>query len=130
MTAEPITTIALKNFEHRLPGIQARAIARAVIKYAVTKGAEAAAGGSNSTAGALVGLAGNVASAVSEAADLRAWTTLPGSIEVARLWVTPGQHEVDIRFFSASGSPVGAPRKVSVDLKPGERKIVSVRTFD
>ena len=41
--AEPVTKIAIKNFEYKLPAIKARAVARTIIKYVATKGAQAAA---------------------------------------------------------------------------------------
>ncbi|MCB9655487.1 MAG: hypothetical protein H6729_15305 [Deltaproteobacteria bacterium] len=134
--AEPVTNIALKNFAHQLPALQARAIARAIVKYVATKGAEAAvSGGSNASsgrkvAGALVGLFGNIAAAASEAADLRAWTLLPADIGVLRMWLPAGQHEVELTYHADSGAQLGRTDRVAVDLRPGMRKIVSVRTFD
>jgi hypothetical protein len=130
---EPVARIALDNYTHRLPAITARAIARAIIKYAATKGAEKAVKGSGNDGkraliGALVGIAGNVASAVSEAADLRAWTTLPAEIGVTRLWVPAGAQTVQVRYFAAGGQ-VGRTDQLEVTLNPGERKIISVRTL-
>jgi hypothetical protein len=131
---EPVSTIALKNFKKQQPGLTARAIARAVLKYAATKGTQKAVeGGGNDpnrkAAGALLGLAGNITAAATEAADLRSWTTLPSEIEVTRLWVAPGTHTIDLRFFSKSGGQVRT-MSVPVEVRNGERKIVSVRTFE
>jgi uncharacterized protein len=125
--AEPINEIVLKNFELRLPAIKTRAIARAVVKYAASKGAQAAAGG-DSAAGQLIGLAANVAAVVSEAADLRSWTTLPHSFRVARMWLPPGQHNVDVSFNEASGVPVGQKVTIPVTVEAGKRQIISVRS--
>ncbi len=131
---EPVTTIALKNFKAQQGGLTARAIARAVLKYAATKGTQKAVSGNGSdgkraAAGALLGLAGNIAAAATEAADLRSWTTLPGEIEVARLWVPPGQQTLDLKFFTQSGGQVRT-MSLPVSVKNGERKIISVRTFE
>jgi uncharacterized protein len=126
--AEPITEMVLKNFEFRLPAIKLRAIARATVKYVATKAAKEAAGGDN-LAGSLVGLAGNVASAASEAADLRSWTTLPGSVGVARVWLPAGQHTVKVAYHTSSGAPTGRIEQLTVNLKAGERRIVSVRSL-
>lgn len=127
--AEPITQMVMKNFEHRLPAIQLRAIARATVKYVATKGAQAAVGGDGNNgdralAGALVGLVGNVAAAASEQADLRSWTTLPASVNVARLWLPAGQHTIDVDYCN-----IGKSEKRTVDLKPGQRQIISVRNL-
>ena len=130
---EPVARIALDNYAHRLPAITARAIARATIKYVATKAAEKAVKGSGKDSkraliGALVGIAGNVASAVSEAADLRAWTTLPSEIGVTRMWLPPGEHTLQVRYFGPGGQ-LGRTDQVAVTLKAGERRIVSVRTL-
>jgi hypothetical protein len=129
--AEPISQIVLKNFEYRLPAIQARAIARAIVKYAATKTAQAGADKADKTgvAGALVGLAGNVASAASEAADCRSWTTLPSSVGVARMWLPAGHHQLEITFHNGSGAVIGSPQSIAVDVAAGEHKIVSVRSL-
>jgi hypothetical protein len=133
--AEPITAIVLKNFEHRLPAIKLRAIARAAVKYIATKAAEKVAGGGDNAssgrklAGALVGLAGNVAAAVSENADTRSWTTLPAGIGVARFWLPAGQHQIQITYHGSSGAQIGKVLSIPVELRPGERRIVSVRSL-
>jgi hypothetical protein len=105
-----------------------------VLKYAATKGTQKAVEGSGNdknrkAAGALLGLAGNITAAATEAADLRSWTTLPSEIDVTRLWVAPGTHNIELRFFNKGGSQVRT-MSVPVEVKNGERKIVSVRTFE
>lgn len=130
---EPIARIALDNYKHRLPAITARAIARAIIKYTATKATKKAVEGdgkdkNRAIIGAILGIAGNVASAASEQADLRAWTMLPAEIGVTRMWVPAGSHTVDVQFYGPSG-PMGRTEQFSVDLKEGERRIISVRTL-
>ncbi len=126
--AEPVAPIVLKNFELRLPGIKARALARAITKYATTQVAKAAGGGDKSTAGAILGLIGNIAAAVTEAADLRSWCMLPSEFRVARLWLPPGTHAVQVEYRDASGRSVGAPQTINVELSAGQRRLVSVRS--
>lgn len=134
--AEPVTEMVLKNFEHRLPAIKLRAIARATAKYIATKGTEAAVkGGEKSSsdrklAGALIGVLGNIAAAASEAADLRSWTTLPGAFAVGRLWLPPGQHKLEIEYLSHADIPTGRRESRTVDLKAGQRQILSIRTLE
>jgi uncharacterized protein len=131
---EPVSIIALRNFKKQQAGLTARAIARAVVKYAATKGTQKAVEGkgndaNRNAAGALLGLAGNITAAATEAADLRSWTTLPSEIGAARLFVPPGSHTIDLKFFNKSGAQVRT-LSVPVEVKNGERKIVSVRTFE
>lgn len=127
--AEPITDICLKNFSLRLPAIKARAVARAIVKYAATKAAQAAGGGSNSTAGALLGLAGNIVSAVTEAADMRSWNTLPSNFGVARLWLPPGPHTINVSFKDAGGLEVNRSQTFQVNVESGKRTVLSVRSM-
>ena len=128
--AEPLTQIVLENFKHRVGAIKARAIARAVIKYAATKGASAVAEGAGGKGwGALVGLAGNIAAAVSEAADLRSWTLLPAQVGVARVWLPPGDHTVAVTYHTSNGKKLGATDTFNVTIAPGTRQIVSVRSI-
>ena len=132
--AEPVTTIAMRNFKHQLPGIQARAIARFMVKYLATKGTKAAVEGGKKAsdeakaAGALIGLIGNIASVASENADLRSWNLLPSYFRVARVWVAPGQHTVKVTYADRRNQPVGGPLMVNVNARAGERRIISLRT--
>lgn len=132
---EPVASIALAQYAAQAPEIQARAVARAAIKYAATKAAsEAVKGGSNASseqrfAGALVGLIGNIAAAATEGADLRAWTTLPADFGAARVWVPPGTHEVRISYHGASGARLGSAETRTVTLGPNERRLISVRSL-
>lgn len=127
--AEPINSIVLKNFELRLPAIKTKAIARAIVKYLATKAASAVAGGSDSALGSIVGLAGNIAAAASEAADLRSWTTLPAQFNIGRLWLPAGTHTVEVTYHDAGGAQVGPGETLTVEVASGKRTIVSVRSI-
>lgn len=126
--AEPVTSIVLKNFEFQLPGLKARAIARAIVKYVATKAAKEAGGGSNSALGSILGLAANIAAVVTETADLRSWTLLPSEVRVARLWLPEGTHEVTVSYHTASGGQVGRVDRLSVTIGAGQKVVQSVRS--
>jgi len=132
--AEPVANIALAQFAEQEPAIQSRAVARAVVKYAATKAtSEAVKGGSDASdeqrfAGALIGLIGNIAAVASEAADLRAWTTLPADFGVARIWVPAGTHELEISYHNRNGKLVGHAETRTITLEPRERSVMSVRS--
>lgn len=153
--AEPVSAIALAQFRAREGTIKARAIARAALKYTATKvtsevvksaveesekGSEEDRGEKRRSgrraesegaelAGALVSLLGGVASAASEGADLRSWTLLPSRFDVARLWVPPGRHDVAVDLIDPSGRPFGRLHQSTMNLKPGSRVILSVRSL-
>jgi len=101
--AEPIGDIAIQSLANRKGRIQAKAIARATTKYLATRAASQAARRDSELAGALTFLAGNVASAVSEQADLRAWETLPDRILMGRVLLAPGTYRIQVQFTGAGG---------------------------
>jgi hypothetical protein len=122
---EDIGSIAVMNLENRLTRIKVKAIARATTKYLATKAASKAA---EDQGGALVGLlvqvAGNVAAAASEKADLRHWRMLPAEIRVGRILVPPGQYEGEIRFVNASGLQISKRIMGSCTVQAGEKKFL------
>lgn len=127
--AEPITRIVMKSFQLQLPGIKARAVARAAVKYTGTKGSQAVAkeaGGAGLAA--VVGLLGTVVSVATEAADLRSWTLLPAEIGVARLWLPPGKQEIVVRYYGGGLAP--RIDRFTVDVVAGAKHLISVRTFE
>ena len=107
--ALPISEIAVKTMADKMHRIFRDAIIRVIAKTAASKGAGAAgqAAGGGGAGGKLAGwLAEKGTSAAMQAmeeADKRAWTTLPARIDVARLWVKPGTHNISI------GMPGGRP---------------------
>jgi hypothetical protein len=130
VVAEPVATIAVKNFERQEGAIKARAVARAAIKYAATKASAAAVRGDGqdsgrNLAGALVNLIGNAASAASEGADLRSWNLLPAEFHIARLWVEPGARPVRVETQGSRELLL----ETTLDLEPGARRILSVRSL-
>ncbi|MGF1509636.1 MAG: COG3014 family protein [Myxococcota bacterium] len=134
-TLEPVDRIASAQFEAQLPGIKARTIARAAIKYAAVAGLKRAVGGGRDAsderrlAGTLVGLFGSIAGAAVEAADLRAWTTLPAEFGATRLWVPPGSHRVDVQYVGRNGGVVSSAAPITVRVRPGERRILNYRSL-
>ncbi len=123
--ALPISAIAVKAMRDKLPRIWKDAIIRAVTKAATTKGAGAA--GHAAGGGLLGGLVEKVTSAAMQAteeADKRAWTTLPSRIEVARLFVPAGVHNVQVHL------PRGGRANITgVKVKAGKRVLITYRTL-
>jgi uncharacterized protein len=132
--AQPITAIAVQNLADHMGRIQAKAIARAVAKYIAAKAAQAAGnavGDKNSGLGAALWLAGaafQVASYVAEEADKRSWITLPSDIFVGQAFIDPATTSLDVEFLDAAGNVVERAA-IPVELKAGETKFVSYRTF-
>jgi hypothetical protein len=74
--------------------------------------------------GELAGFFANVASAVSERADTRSWSLLPGNILMARLPLAAGKYDLTATYYSASGNTLGS-HDFSVVVKSGRKTFVS-----
>lgn len=97
-----------------------RMIARVIAKDQASRAAGRAAG----NLGPLVRLATSVAGAVTERADTRAWTSLPDTLQVLRVPV-PANKVVRVKVDPNAGPPT----EFSVNLRPGEKTLVRLRTF-
>ena len=86
---------AQRAFKEKEVTIVMRAIGRALAKYIASN----AASNQDQGLGALVNLLG----VVTETADTRSWTTLPGSIELARLDLEPGTYRIDVDVVDPNG---------------------------
>lgn len=102
------TALAEQALSSRMPGITTKALARAAMKFAA---AEAATHGSQHAVskddapwvGLIVGLITHGLAVASEAADTRSWRTLPDEIQIARLWVPPGEYQSRIQTVTRGG---------------------------
>lgn len=127
--ALPINRIARETLRDRLPRIFKGAVVRAIAK-ASSRAVAARANDKlkgRSKAGWLLGFAidvsTDVATRASEEADKRTWSTLPGRVEVARLWVPAGTHDVTLAL--PGGETVAVHR---VHVEAGERVFLAHRT--
>ena len=85
-----------------------RAAARSALKYGA---AEAAGYGTraavNGDEGQLIGFLVmaiiKMIAVASEEADIRTWQTLPGEIQIGRLWLTPGEYTVTMEPINNGG---------------------------
>ena len=127
------TSLAERTLSDQLPGIAVKAVARAVVKYGlaegVGRGAHAAAG---KDAGPLVGIiVGSLAKAwavASEEADKRTWQTLPDEIQIARLWVPPGDYQVHLQSTNRQGV-AGREEIRTISIHAGEARVLTERVM-
>jgi hypothetical protein len=106
---EDIDALARYSLEQEMPGIMARATARAVVKY----NTQHTANENSSFAGLLM----TITNLVTERADTRSWTTLPQEIELRRVLLPVGEHQVQIQMLNAAGRVVDVIDK-TVTIKP------------
>lgn len=120
-----VTALADKALSDRLPGITAKALARAATKYALAEGAargaqHAAGRDAGPWVGLLVGLLAHGFAVASEEADKRSWQTLPDEIHLARLWVPPGRYQAHIGGVGQTNDSAGTKAARNLTLSEGE----------
>ncbi len=124
-----IHAVAEKSLADGYDSLVLRAVARTAIKMATAEGialgARAAVGKKNRDwVGPLVGGIARVLALTTEEADIRSWRTLPGEIQLARIWIEPGEYSVainsrDIRLHGAEA--VSSSR---LQLRAGETQFL------
>ena len=114
-TVEDIDRLARYSLEQDMPGIMARATARAVVKYNSQKTAS-----ENSS---IAGLLMTVTNLATERADTRSWTTLPLEIQLQRALLPVGEHTAQVQFLNSAGMVVDVIEQVVV-IKPRRQSFV------
>lgn len=112
---ENVDQLARDNLEARMPGIVLRAIGRVVVKKKLAHEAR--------QKNELAGFLADVVNLATERADTRSWTTLPASIQVARLTLPPGEHTIHL---TNTGTSDPNDAGYTVKLSPGDKKVLSV----
>lgn len=72
----------------------------------------------------IAGLLFNVYSVASEVADTRSWSSLPDTIQVFRTQVPAGER-LRVRIQPDAGKPA----EETIELRPGEKRLLRLRTF-
>lgn len=120
---EDVNVIAEKSFNDRLPAIIARAVARLVVKN--TAAQEAKKKMEDNPYAALLNLATDAATNISERADTRTWSLIPGNIQMARLALPAGTYNLTATYYGASGNVVGSREFTGVEVKDGKKAFLS-----
>jgi uncharacterized protein len=136
---EDVENTAVKNLDEKYGTMFAKAAAGIVTKavVAVTAGvvARQAAkkiGGSVGTFSGLIGAATGAAAGAGLGAnikpDLRCWHTLPANYQIRRLFLKPGDYDMNIEFLAADGSVVET-RTEKVSIAAGKKTLLNYRTL-
>ena len=104
-----------------MPAIIARSLARVSIKNEIVDETR------NNTE--LLSFALNIATFLTEQADIRAWNTLPQQILVMRLDLQPGSHNINLKL-SGSSLPGTTQSWENVNINRGEAKLLSYHLPD
>ena len=127
---EDVSAIAQKALAERQALIRTRAVARATIKFILSKTATNEAEkkyGKNSWQALATKAGSAVLSAATETSDTRAWATLPAQFLLARMPLAPGDHQVTVHYLTAQGEIV-LTRTFPVTIRKGQRAYLHDRT--
>ncbi len=127
---EDVSAIAQRALEERQALIRTRAVARATIKYILSKAATDEAKkkyGQYSWQALATKAATSAISAATETADTRGWATLPAQFLLARMPLPPGDHQVTVRYLGPQGELI-LTRTFTVTIRKGQRAYLHDRT--
>ena len=119
---EDINAIGEKSFNDRLPTIIARGLARMAVKNIASQAAKKQAGDN-----LLFNLAADLGTNLSERADTRTWSLIPGNILMARLSLAASGKPVDVTatYYDAHGNILRTQEFKGLELKPGKKTFIS-----
>lgn len=118
--AEDINAIAIQNLRDRIM----REIGEAVIRTALKLAASEVARKKNEG----LGLAMNLASAISERADTRNWQTLPHGIFYTRITLPPGTHNLTLQTMGPGTTTREQP--ITVEVRQGRTAFVTFSSLE
>ena len=88
-------------------------------------GARSAAGKKNRNwVGPLVGGIARVFALATEEADIRSWRTLPGEIQLARIWIEPGEYSVTLNSGHIQLGDAESSSSPLLQLQEGETQFL------
>ena len=116
-TITDIGTMAVEQHEAVYPRIVGEAIVRRVVKKAVVYGAKEVLGVDKYSWQSLLMDVGGVIWEATENADTRCWGLLPDKIQVLRLELPAGTHQITLQSLNAGGYPLGRPVSQTVDIQ-------------
>jgi len=116
----------IRAFNRQAPEMLVKSVARAAVKYAVVQAIEDGARKEDETLGDVAAVVGNAFAALTERADTRSWTLLPAQIQLVRLPLPPGRHDVWVVADGGAGRTLDIGE---VDVRPGRVTVVSVRAW-
>ncbi|GJL63846.1 MAG: hypothetical protein NPIRA04_25000 [Nitrospirales bacterium] len=127
-----LDAVASKNLDDESTALVVRAVARAAMKMAaavgIGYGTQAAVNKQSHAWVALVAVSvAKILAILTEEADIRTWRTLPGEIQVTRLWVPPGTYDIVVDSYDTLGKLLPSHIAQEVTLKSGESHFLTQR---
>ena len=134
-----IESIAVKNLEDDYNRLYMKVAAGIAVKAAAAIGAGIAAKKAAEQFGQLKAFSGVIGTAAGAAVgagllsqmkpDLRCWHTLPANFQLGRIFLSPGDYKITVKFLNANGAEIYPSKQSRVEIKKGEKTIFNYRTL-
>jgi hypothetical protein len=98
-----------------------RTVLRGLAKYLTYRAADKQGEG--------LGLLANIFNVATEVADTRSWLTLPDQIQLVRVPLPPGRHDLDLQLEDTSGRSLGVISVPGVDIRTGDWTFLAHRVY-
>jgi len=118
-TIVDVGAMAERQQEAYYPEIVARAVARRVLKKGVLYAAQEVTDVQQGSLMSLGVMAAGVAWEATENADTRCWALLPDTIQVLRVELPVGEHEIDLRPVGQGGTEFASSARTRVQIYDG-----------
>jgi len=118
-TITDVGRMAVEQYDAIYPRVIAEAVVRRVVKKAVIYGAMEATGTKKDSLQNFAFDALGVAWEASESADTRCWGLLPEKIQVLRLELPAGEHQITLQKIGATGYSMGTSSTATVSIQNG-----------
>ncbi len=130
---EDMSGVAMANYDRIMPMIQARAVARALVKagvaYAVTETVDKSSK-RNDAARWLTQIGLLAAQIATEHVDIRCWAFLPGQARVTTLKLQPGKYRVRVVYSGMGGGAAHVTPWKDVDVGTGPLRAIVTHYWD
>ncbi len=123
-TITDIGRMAKEQSDALLPYVVARAVVRRTLKNGIVYGVKEAAGIEKNSLPDLALHVAGIAWQATESADTRCWGVLPEKIQVLRVELPAGKHQLALRPLNAHNSPQGPAATTVVDIANGRNTYV------
>lgn len=114
-----LEAIAIRNLDDQMTTLALKQVLRSAVKGAMAKTAR-------DQGGWVAEMLANFYNVFTEHADLRCWQTLPQNMQVARVFLPSGRHELVFALHGKTGGRL-QEREFVLDVRPGETIFVSAR---
>ncbi|NBT60078.1 hypothetical protein EBT16_15005 [bacterium] len=123
-TLEDIENTAIQELEQRRAALVAKKVGGIVAKQAAAYGIEKAT--KSPELGAITALLLHL----TDRPDLRTWSFLPAKLQLARMSLPSGDHEIVLERVGPGGQSTQWKRIPKVQIKSGKMTFLNVRVFD